>query len=315
LYGYSEPITFARSKPTNTPTEILKTYKEAVRTRDFAISAELLLRPETDAESIRTQAAVLRNDVDAILLTDNQYGQLHLSTLAAASILLQIGIDPVVQLSCRNRNRISLLSDLMGAAALGVTSLLLVRGERVPDGFEPRPKAVMDVNASELIRIATTMKSDERLKTLPDFFVGGLVTAHGPKPGWVPGKLHKKIEAGLQFVQMHLCMNVNLLRDYMKFLVADRTAQRVSMMGSVAVLSSAEDAKWLRDHRPNVMIPEALVKRLEAATDPQEEGIRICAEVLQELAAIPGIAGANIIATRDLTTIPKAIRLANLNRD
>lgn len=292
--------------------DTLKTYKEAVRTKDFALSAELFLRPETDAESIRVQAAVLKDAVDAILVTDNQYGQLHLSSLVAAGVLIQNGIDPVLQLSCRNRNRISLLSDLMGAAAIGVTSLLLIRGERVPDGFEPRPKAVLDVNASELIRIATTMKADERLKTLPDFFVGGLVTAHGAKPGWVPEKLHTKIDAGVQFVQMHLCMNVELLRGYMKHLVADRSAQRISMMGSVAILSSAEDARWLRKHRPNVMIPEVLVDRLEHAVDPEEEGIRICAEVLQDLAQIPGIAGANIIASKDLTTIPKAIRQAGL---
>jgi len=270
------------------------------------------LRPETDAESIRAQAAVLKDDVDAILLTDNQYGQLHLSSLAAAGLLIQGGVDAVMQLSCRNRNRISLLSDLMGAAAIGVTSLLLIRGERVPDEFQPRPKAVLDVKAEELIRIATTMKSDERLKSLPDFFVGGLVTAHGAKPGWVPEKLHKKIDAGVQFVQMHLCMNVNLLRAYMKHLVADRSAQRISMMGSVAVISSADDAIWLRKHRPNVMIPDTLVERLENASHPEEEGIRICAEVLQELAQIPGIAGANIIASKDLTTIPKAIRLAGL---
>jgi methylenetetrahydrofolate reductase (NADPH) len=288
----------------------LKTYKDAVRTKDFALSAELFLRPETDAESIHAQAAVLRDDVDAILLTDNQYGQLHLSSLVAAGLLIQSGVDAVMQLSCRNRNRISLLSDLMGAAAIGVTSLLLIRGERVPDGFQPRPKAVLDVTASELIRIATTLKADERLKSLPDFFVGGLVTAHGAKPGWVPEKLHKKIDAGVQFVQMHLCMNVNLLREYMKHLVADRSAQRISMMGSVAVISSADDAKWLRKHRANVMIPDTLVERLENASDPEEEGIRICAEVLQELAQIPGIAGANIIASKDLTTIPKAIRLA-----
>lgn len=276
------------------------------------MSAELFLRPETDAESIHAQAAVLQDDVDAILLTDNQYGQLHLSSLVAAGLLIQSGVDAVMQLSCRNRNRISLLSDLMGAAAIGVSSLLLIRGERVPDGFQPRPRAVLDVTAEELIRIVTTMKSDERLKSLPDFFVGGLVTAHGAKPGWVPKKLHKKIDAGVQFVQMHLCMNVNLLREYMKHLVADRSAQRISMMGSVAVISSADDAKWLRKHRANVMIPDTLVERLENASDPEEEGIRICAEVLQELAQIPGIAGANIIASKDLTTIPKAIRLAGL---
>jgi methylenetetrahydrofolate reductase (NADPH) len=291
----------------------LKTFKEAIGTRDFSVTAEFYLRPETDAESIREQAGVLADDVDGILLTDNQFGHLHLCTVAAASLLIGIGIDPIVQLSCRNRNRISLLSDLMGAAAIGVTSLLLIQGARVPDGFEPRPKAVLDVSATELIGIATTMKADERLKSLPEFFVGGVVTAHGVKPNWVPRKLQEKIAAGAQFIQMHICMDIDLLRGYMKHLVAGKLIRRVSVMASVAVIESAEDAKWLRENRPNVMIPDAIVKRLECAEDPQNEGIEICAEVLRELTTIPGIAGANVIATRDLATIPAAIRLAGIS--
>ena len=291
----------------------LKTFKKAIGKREFSVTAELFLRPETDAVSIREQAGVLADDVDGILLTDNQFGHLHLCTVAAASLLIDIGIDPIVQLSCRNRNRISLLSDLMGAAAIGVTSLLLVRGARVPDGFEPRPKAVLDVTATELIRIATTMKADERLKSLPDFFVGGVVTPHGAKPNWVPRKLQEKIEAGAQFIQMHICMDIDLLRGYMKHLVADKIIRRVSIMASVAVISSAGDARWLRENRPNVMIPDAVIERLEGADDPQKEGIRICAEVLRELATIPGIAGANVIATRDLATIPVAIRMAGIS--
>lgn len=290
----------------------LKTFKEAIGTRDFSVTAEFFLRPETDAESIREQAEVLADDVDGIVLTDNQFGHLHLCTVAAASLLIGIGIDPIVQFSCRNRNRISLLSDLMGAAAIGVTSLLLVRGARVPDGFKPRPKAVLDVTATELIRIATTMKADEQLKSLPDFFVGGMVTPHGAKPNWVPRKLQEKIAAGAQFIQMHICMDIDLLRGYMKHLVAGKLIRRVSVMASVAVIESAADAKWLRENRPNVMIPDAIVERLECANDPQTEGIEICAEVLRELVTIPGIAGANVIATRDLASIPAAIRLAGI---
>ena len=126
----------------------MKTFKEAVRKKDFAISAEIYLRPESDAESLRAQAIALRDSVDGLLLTDNQYGQLHMSTTAAASILIDYGVDPIVQLTCRNRNRIALISDLLGVGALGVTSLLLVAGERAPEQFQPRPKPVMDLSAT-----------------------------------------------------------------------------------------------------------------------------------------------------------------------
>lgn len=290
----------------------LKTFKDAVRRKAFAVSAEIYLRPDTDAESVRAQADVLRDVVDGILLTDNQYGQLHISTLAAASILLNIGVDPIVQITSRNRNRIALLSDLLGAAALGVSSLLLVAGERAPESFKPRPKPVLDLSATDLIRTAATINTDENLKKSPDFLVGGVITPVSPGPNWKPKKMLEKIEAGAQFVQTHTCMNVGLLKKYMKHLVGRKLIQKTGLIASIAILESAEDAKWLRDHRPNVLIPEAIEKRLRDARDARKEGIAICAETIRALRDVPGIDGVSIMATRDLTSIPKAIQMAGL---
>ena len=307
----SERITFVI--PHSTGIEPLNTFKDAVRQKDFAISAEIYLRPETDAEAIRIQAAVLDGVVDGILLTDNQYGQLHLSTIAAASILLECGADPIVQLTSRNRNRIALLSDLLGAAALGVSSLLLVAGERAPEGFRPRPKPVMDLNATDLIRTATTMKGDERLPTSPDFFVGGVVTPVMPKPNWKAEKLLEKIGAGAQFVQTHICMDMKILSAYLEHLVKNKLIQKTSVIGAVAVLGSAADARWLRENRPNVMLPDEILERLERSADPREEGIRICAETIKAMTEVPGVAGVNIMASRDLSAIPEVIRAAGLH--
>jgi len=291
----------------------VRTFKKAVQGDDFAVTAEIYLRPETDAASIRAMAEVLKHDVDAILLTDNQYGQVHMSTVAAASILLDYGVDPVVQLTSRNRNRIALLSDLLGAGALGVTSLLLVAGERAPKEFHPRPKPVLDLSATDLIRTATTLKIDEKLVHCPDFLVGGVVTPLAPGPNWKPKKLLEKIDAGAQFVQTHICMDVELLRRYMRHLVSNKLVHRTSVIGAIAVLVSADDARWLRDNRPNVMVPDVLIERLEKAADPEAEGISICAEIIAELQQIPGIAGVNIMASRDLAAIPKVIRAAGLS--
>lgn len=291
----------------------MKTFKNAVQEKDFAISAEIYLRPETDVESIRTQADVLRDVVDGILLTDNQYGQLHMSTLAAASILLEHGVDPIVQLTCRNRNRIALLSELLGAGALGVTSLLLVAGERAPSGFKPRPKPVLDLVATDLIRTATTMKIDENLTRNPDFFVGGVVTPVIPKPTWEARKVREKIDAGAQFVQTHICLDVALLRQYLQHLVEHKLIQRTSVIGAVAVLGSAEDVAWLRENRPNVMVPDDVTARLESANDPRQEGIDICAETVSAMTEIPGLNGVSIMAARDLSAIPEVIRAAGLH--
>jgi methylenetetrahydrofolate reductase (NADPH) len=292
----------------------LKTFKEATRTTDFAVSSEIFLKPETTPEMIREAAELLRNHVSGVLVTDNQFGQLHMSTLAAASLLIRNGVDPIVQLACRNRNRIALLSELLGAAALGVTSLMLIRGDRVPDGFKPRPKAVLDVNATELIATASKMKNDDRLNVLPDFFIGGLVTPHAPKAGWNPEKLRKKVDAGAQFVQTHVCMNMPLLRTYMKHLVATGLLRRLNVFVSLAIPGSADDARWLAEHRPNIKIPDEIIRRIEQAADGEQEGVRICAEQLQQLAEIPGVAGAHLVATRNLATIPAAIDAAGVHR-
>ncbi len=293
-------------------TNSLKSFKDAVENRDFAVSAEIFLRPGSSADSICEQAEVLREHVDAILLSDNQFGQLHMSTLVAASILMNAGIDPIVQLTSRNRNRIALVSDLMGAGALGVTSLLLVRGERAPKEFDPRPKPVLDVNAVELIKMASAVREDPRMEHCPDFYIGGAVTPHGPRKGWQAKKLAEKIDAGAGYLQTHICMDMDILKSFMKRLVDDGVIRRTNIIGTTAILGSVEDARWLRDNRRNVLIPDYIVDRLEQAADPRQEGIDICTEVLQTMAEIPGISGANVMAARDLGTIPEAISAAGL---
>ncbi len=293
----------------------MRTFQDAVRTRPFALTAESFLKPETDQRSIELQAETLRAHVDGIVLTDNQYGRLHMSTVAAAGLMLMHDIDPVVQLSCRNRNRIALIADLLGAAALGARSLLLVRGNRVPNGVKPRPRAVLDTNAADLIGIARNLKTDEHLKNVPELFVGGSLTPHEPRADWVPQNLIRKADAGAQFMVSYICMDLELLRRYLKRVIAAKLTHRVSIIISTAVLSSADDARFLRDHRPNLLIPDTVIKRLASASDPYSEGISICAEQLRALADMPGVSGANIVASTDLSMIPEAIEAAGLATD
>lgn len=300
-------------RPFDATSEILRTFRDAVRHTDFAVSAEIHLRAETDAQSLCIQAGVLKNHADGILLTDNQYGQLHMSTIAAASILLEFGVDPVVQLTSRNRNRIALVSDLLGAATIGVSSVLLVAGEKAPKGFKPRPKGVLDLSATDLIRTAKTINGDEKLTSPPDFLIGAAVTPVMPRSNWKPKKLLDKINAGAAYLQTHLCMDVDLLKRYARYLVDNGLIRRTSIIVSVAVLESSRDASWLRENRPNVMLPDAIFERLDAARDPAAEGIRICAETIGALKEIPGIDGVSIMASRDLESIPAALAAAGID--
>ena len=290
----------------------MRSFKDAIRTRDFAVSAEIFLRSESSVDSITEQADLLRDHVDAILVTDNQFGRIHMSPLAAASILINAGVDPIVQFASRNRNRLALISDLIGAAALGVTSLLLVRGHHAPKEFKPRPAPVRDVNAAELIRIASTVNQGHGISHSPDFYIGGLVTPHRPKKDWNGKILVDKIDAGAGYLQAHICMDIEVLKTFMKRLVDNGIVRRTNIIGSTAILGSAADARWLRENRRNVLIPDSVVERLEQASDPRQEGIRICTELLQAMRDIPGISGANIMAARDLATIPETIDAAGL---
>ena len=289
----------------------MKYFKDALSTKDFVITSEIFMKPETDANSIKIQADVLRDYVDAILLTDNQSGQLHMSSLAAGVLLLDAKIDPIIQLSCRNRNRISLLGDLLGCAALGMTNLSLIRGDRVPD-VQPRPKAIMDITATELIRMANKMKADDRIKSVGKFLLGGVVTPHGPKPGWQAKNVTEKIDAGAQFVLTHTCLDMDLLRTYMQRMVETKLVRRINVIVGMAVLSSSEDAQWVRKNRPNVIIPNDIVTRLSNAKDPEKEGIDICIEQINALKTIPGVSGAHIIASEKLINISTAIKNANI---
>jgi len=293
----------------------MKIFKDELRKRDFVLTAECFLKPETDAESIRYQAETLRDYVDGIVLTDNQYGQTHMSTIAAARLMLDNDVDPIVQLSCRNRNRIVLVADMLGACALGVSSLLLVLGNRVPDSITPRPKAILDLKVEELIGTAANMKSDEQLKSTADLLIGSSISPHAPKGDWVPDKVSSKVDAGAQFLIAHTNMNVGLVRKYMGHLIAAKLTRRATVIVSSVILTSADDARWLRDHRFNIKIPDPIVHRLENAKDPREEGLAICAEHLSKLATIPGVSGANIIASTDLAMIPEVIKAADLGKD
>ena len=287
----------------------LNIFSQSLDTKDFTISSEIFLRPDTDREAIKIQAELLKEHVDAILLTDNQSGQLHMSTLSAGIILKENGIDPIINLSCRNRNRISLTSELLGCASLDMKNLLLTRGEKIPKEIEPRPKAIMDMNANALISLANKIKMDEKLPTNNDFLIGGVVTPFAPKQGWPAINLTEKVEAGAQFVITHTCLDMEIIKIYMERLIATKLLRKMHLIVGIAILKSADDAKWLRENRPNVMIPVEAVSRLENSEDPEKEGIKMCAEQLTALSKIPGVSGAHIIASNSVLNIPEAIAL------
>ena len=290
----------------------LNKFSQSLDNKDFTISSEIFLRPDTDREAIKIQAELLKEHVDGILVTDNQSGQLHMSTLSAGIILKENGIDPIINLTCRNRNRISLTSELLGCASLDMNNLLLTRGEKIPNEVKRKAAALTEMNATELISLANKIKTDEKLPTNNDFLIGGVVTPFTAKPGWPAQNLTEKIDAGAQFMITHTCLDMEIIKIYMERLVATKLLRRMHLIVGIAILKSAEDAKWLREHRPNVMIPQQAVLRLESSDNPEKEGIKMCAEQLKALSEIPGISGAHIIASNSVLNIPEAVARSEL---
>lgn len=283
-----------------------------MQSSDFSISAELTLRQEFTATDVYHQADALAGLVDGVQVTDNAWSWVQMSPLAAASLLLQRGIDPIPLLTCRDRNRIALQSDLAGLRALGVTSLLLTRGHRVPKDHHLQATTVFDTTGRELVAMANAMNEDPSLGPEQQFFIGTGARVFQPGKNWRAESLSARASAGAQFLQTQLCFNTDTIRTYIEALVRAKLTWKYSVIVSLAALPTAKTARWLKNNLVDSRIPAWLIEKLESAADPQQEGIRICAELMQEIAQIPGVSGINLMAMGDTQAIPAVIKASGL---
>jgi len=281
------------------------TFRDSLKTKDFVITAHVNLAQAPDAESLNRQGEILRPAVDAVQLTDTT--QLHMSGIAAAAILIRQGIDPIVHMNCRDRNRIALQKDFLGATALGVTSVLVMRGKKIPDNQKFGARNVFDTPALEFMAYIESLKNAQNAFLASDFLVGAGAEIFDPEEDWTPKNLTRKCDAGANFVQMQLCFDMAVVRNYMAHMIASKLTHRLAFIMTLSPLPSADVARWMRDNVKGALVPEPVIERLERASDPESEGIGICAELLQELATIPGVSGANLLTMGELETIPAAI--------
>jgi methylenetetrahydrofolate reductase (NADPH) len=286
------------------------TFKDALKTKDFVVTAHVKLAEALDAKSLIRQGNILHPVVDAVQLTDST--QMHMSGIAAAALLLQQGIDPIVHMNCRDRNRIALQKDLIGAAALGVTSVLVMRGKEIPESKKLRVRNVFDTPALELMAYIQSLNQVENTSLVYDIHVGANAELFDPDIDWTPKNLIRKCDAGTNFVQLQICFDMRVLRNYMARIVASKLTHRVSFIAALSPLPSADVARWVRDNVKGALVPESIIERMEHASDPESEGIEICAEFLQELATIPGVCGANLLAFGKLESVPAAINASGV---
>jgi 5,10-methylenetetrahydrofolate reductase len=271
----------------------------ALNSKDFVVTAHLNLAEVSGKTALERSGAVLQPSVDAIHLPDNT--QMHISGVAAAAILLQLGIDPIVHLNCRDRNRIALHKDVTGISALGASSVLIMRGKKITDGKNQGARAVFDIPALDFMAYVQELKHDDESALLDNnFYLGALAELFDPDPEWIPKNLIRKCEAGVNFVQTQVCFDMDM-------------TYKTRFMLALAPLPSAKVARWVQENVKGAIVPDTIVDRLAQAADPEQEGIEICAELMREMAAIPGVSGVNLHKFGELDAIPAAINAAGVS--
>lgn len=286
-------------------------FQARLRSGDFVVTAEITPPVSTDPAEFLRRAMPLKGLATAVNVTDGAGAKVHLSSLATAHFLVQSGIEPIFQMTCRDRNRLALQSDLLGAAALGIRNILALAGDDPKGGDQPEAKPVYDLDSKGLLAMANRMRAEGVLPSGTKIdgplrlVLGAADVPIDPKPGWEPKGLKAKIEAGADFVQTQFCMDILVVRRYMSRL--REAGIQIPILVGVAPIPSARSARWMREKLFGTIIPDEHVARLEKAADAKLEGRKICVEVLQQLAEIPGVAGAHVMAPMNFAEIPIVI--------
>ena len=288
-------------------------FERVLRAGAFAVTAELSPPDSADPEEVYARARVFDGRVDAINATDGSGANCHMSSVAVCALLTRIGYSPVLQISCRDRNRIAIQGDILGAAAMGVANLLCLTGDGVQAGDHPQAKPVFDLDCLSLMEIARQLRDEGRFESgraltdRPKMFLGAAENPFAPPYDWRPLRLAKKIAAGAQFIQTQYCFDVPLLRQFMTRVDDLGLRDRVFILVGVGPLPSAKTAEWLRRHVAGVHIPDAVVERLAGAAKPKAEGRKLCIELIQEIREIKGVSGVHVMAYRQEEAVAEVI--------
>ncbi len=283
----------------------------------FAVTAEIGPPKSAEGEVVRRKAAALAGLVDAANVTDNQTAVVRLSSIAGALIAKQAGVEPIVQVTCRDRNRIAIQSDLLGAYALGLRNVLAMTGDAAKAGNHPDAKDVFDLTTADLLRLLLRMRDEgaflngEVMRVAPKFFAGA---TSAPMLGPVDkelARLQERVDLGADFFQSQFVFDVAAFQPFVQQWVDRGLAERAAFLVGVGPLKSLAQAQHMNG-LPGVVVPPDVLKRLADASDPQQEGVDICLEVIHQLRELPGVAGVHIMAVAQEDVVPDLIRAAKL---
>ena len=284
---------------------------------DFVYTAEVTPPDASDKDTLLKKTLPLKGVADAINVTDSPGAKVHMSSLTASVILAQSDIDPILQLTTRDRNRLALQGDLVGASALGVHNILCLSGDDPKVGDQPQTIPVKDIDSLTLVETANKMRKDKKfpsgrvIEPPPSLFIGGAEVPTKGKPDIK--KILNKIKMGVDFFQTQYVFKVSILKEYMKILGDEGILEKVFFIIGLGPFASAKSAKWMNDNLFGVDIPEEIIKRLEQAKEPKEESKKICIELTQAFQQIKGVNGVHLMGHNKEKSIAEIIQKLKKN--
>jgi 5,10-methylenetetrahydrofolate reductase len=291
----------------------------------FAVTGELGPPKSVAPDLVRNKAGLLKGFVDAANVTDNQTAIVRVCSMAACRILLDEGIEPVMQMTCRDRNRIALQSDILGAAALGIKNILCLSGDHMILGNQPDARAVYCIDSIQLVRAAAGMRDDARLLCgeelknskkadllPPRIYVGAAANPFAPPLEFRVMRLAKKIAAGADFVQTQTIFDVPMFKTWWSRVVDAGLHEKVAILGGVMPVKSHRALVYMKKNVAGMSIPDELIRRMEQASEPREEGVKICVEIIQQLRELEGLRGVHVSTVEWEKIIPQVVELAGL---
>jgi methylenetetrahydrofolate reductase (NADPH) len=288
--------------------------EKLLRAGEFTVTAELSPPDSADPEQVFKRARIFDGSVDAINATDGSGANCHMSSVAVCALLRTVGYSVVMQVSCRDRNRIAIQGDVLGAAAIGVASVLCLTGDGVESGDHPQAKPVFDIESITLLSMLRKMRDESQFESgrkitgAPRLFLGAAANPFVPPFDFRPLRLAKKIEAGAQFIQTQYCFDIERFRQFMSSVRDLGLHEKAFILVGVGPLASARAAEWIRKNVPGVHIPDAIVERLAKSRNQREEGKRIYVEIMQQVRDIEGVSGVHVMAYRQEELIAEIIQ-------
>lgn len=294
--------------------------ERTLRAGHFAVTAELNPPDSADPADVFAAAEPLADVSDAINATDASGANCHMSSIGICALLTRAGHGTVYQISCRDRNRIAIQGDVLGAAAMGVKNVLCLTGDGVGVGDQPGAKPVFDLDSVSLLRMIRTMRdegmflSGRRITRPPRLFLGAAENPCIEPHEWRPDRLAKKVEAGAEFIQTNYIYDLPRFEAFMARARDLGLHERVFILAGVGPLASPRAARWMRANVPGIHIPDPVIDRLEKADKPGEEGTRICIELMQQIRDIRGVAGVHVMAYRREHLVSEIVQRSGVRR-